>query len=54
MSDGHNLPTINKGIYWKEEKEALGVALSKIIAGDSDMDAAIKEAQDTVEFTVGN
>ena len=40
-------------MYWKEEKEALGVALSEIIGGKADMDSAIKEAQSTVEFNVG-
>ena len=53
VSYGSNIPTINKGIYWKEEKEALGVALSEIIGGKADMDSAIKEAQSTVEFNVG-
>lgn len=53
VSYGSNIPTINKGIYWKEEKEALGVALSQIIGGKADMDSAIKEAQSTVEFNVG-
>lgn len=53
VSYGGNIPTINKGIYWTEEKEALGVALTKVSSGASDLDAAIKEAQSTVEFTVG-
>ena len=53
VSYGSNIPTINKGIYWKDEKEALGVALSQIIGGKADMDSAIKEAQSTVEFNVG-
>lgn len=53
VSFGGKIPTINKGIYWKEEKEALGVALSKVAAGSSDLDSAIAEAQSTVEFNVG-
>ena len=53
VSYGEKIPTINKGIYWKEEKEALGVALTKVSSGSSDLDSAIKEAQSTVEFTVG-
>ncbi len=53
VSYGENIPTINKGIYWTEEKEALGVALSQVLAGTSDLDTAIAEAQDTVEFTIG-
>ncbi len=53
VSYGDNIPTINKGIYWTEEKEALGVALSQVLAGTSDLDTAIAEAQSTVEFTIG-
>lgn len=53
VSYGGNIPTINKGIYWTEEKEALGVALTKISDGTMDMDAALEEAQATVEFTIG-
>ena len=53
VSYGSNIPTINKGIYWTEEKNALGVALSNVLSGTSDLDAAIEEAQSTIEFTVG-
>lgn len=53
VSYGGNIPNINKGIYWSEEKEALGVALQKVMAGTSDLDAAIAEAQATVEFNIG-
>lgn len=53
VSFGSEIPTINKGIYWKEEKEALGIALSKVLEGSSDLDAAIAEAQSTVEFNIG-
>lgn len=50
VSYGSNIPTINKGIYWSEEKEALGVAITNVLNGTSDLDAAIEEAQSTVEF----
>ena len=53
VSYGGKIPTVNKGIYWTEEKEALGIALSKVINGKSDLDAAIAEAQSTVEFNTG-
>ena len=53
VSFGSNIPTINKGIYWTEEKEALGVALAIIACGATDMDSAIGEAQSTIEFTIG-
>ena len=53
VSYGGKIPTVNKGIYWTEEKEALGIALSKVINGKSDLDAAIAEAQSTVEFNMG-
>lgn len=53
VSYGSNIPTINKGIYWTEEKNALGVALSNVLAGNADLDAAIAEAQSTIEFTIG-
>lgn len=53
VSYGNEIPTINKGIYWQEEKEALGVALSNVLSGSSDLDAAIEEAQSTVEFNIG-
>ncbi len=53
VSFGSNIPTINKGIYWTEEKEALGVALTNIASGATDMDSAIEEAQSTIEFTIG-
>ena len=53
VSYGANIPNINKGIYWSEEKEALGVALQKVMAGTMTLDDAIKEAQETVEFNTG-
>lgn len=53
VSYGGQIPVINKGIYWSEEKEALGIALTKVMNGSSDLDSAIKEAQETVEFNTG-
>lgn len=53
VSYGSQIPTINKGIYWKEEKEALGVALTNVLNGSADLDSAIAEAQATVEFNIG-
>ena len=53
VSFGGNIPTINKGIYWSEEKEALGIALTNVMSGSTDLDSAIAEAQDTVEFNIG-
>lgn len=53
VSYGGNIPQINKGIYWSEEKEALGVALTKIMNGSTSMDDAIAEAQSNVEFSSG-
>lgn len=53
VSYGSMIPTVNKGIYWSEEKEALGVALANVLAGSTDLDSAIAEAQATVEFNIG-
>lgn len=53
VSYGSEIPTINKGIYWKEEKEALGVALTNVLSGVTDLDSALEEAQATVEFNIG-
>lgn len=53
VSYGGQIPTINKGIYWSEEKEALGVALANVLGGTADLDSAIAEAQATVEFNIG-
>ena len=53
VSFGGKIPTINKGIYWSEEKEALGVALANVMSGKLDLETAIKEAQSTVEFNIG-
>lgn len=53
VSYGSKIPTVNKGIYWSEEKEALGVALSNIMEGISDFDSAVADAQATVEFIIG-
>ncbi len=53
VSYGGKIPTVNKGIYWSEEKEALGIALANVLSGASDLDSAIEEAQSTVEFNIG-
>lgn len=53
VSYGKEIPLVNKGVYWSEEKEALGVALAKVLEGSSDLDSAIAEAQSTVEFNIG-
>lgn len=53
VSYGSEIPTINKGIYWQEEKDALGVALTNVLNGSEDLDTAIREAQSTVEFNIG-
>lgn len=53
VSYGSSIPTINKGIYWSEEKEALGIALANVMGGASDLDSAIAEAQSTIEFNIG-
>lgn len=50
---GSKIPTINKGIYWAEEKEALGTAIANIANGSTDMDSALSEAQSTIEFSIG-
>lgn len=53
VSYGSMIPTTNKGIYWSEEKEALGIALANVLSGSADLDSAIAEAQSTVEFNIG-
>lgn len=53
VSFGENIPTVNKGIYWAEEKKALGIALIKVLNGKIDLDSAIEEAQIMVEFSAG-
>ncbi len=53
VSYGSEIPTVNKGIYWSEEKEALGIALTNVMNGSADLDSAIDEAQATVEFNIG-
>ncbi len=53
VSFGEKIPTINKGIYWSEEKEALGVALYKVMKGMSTLESAIEDAQVMAEFNAG-
>lgn len=44
VSYGSKIPTVNKGIYWSEEKEALGTALTNVLNGSEDLEQAIEEA----------
>lgn len=53
VSYGEKIPTINKGIYWSEEKEALGTALTKVLNGSPDLDGEIAEAEATIKFNIG-
>lgn len=53
VSYGSNIPTINKGIYWSEEKEALGTALTNVLNGSSDLDSATKRHRQRSEFNIG-
>lgn len=53
VSYGKKIPVVNKGLYWAEEKEAMGIALAKVLEGSADLDSAIAEAQATVEFNIG-
>lgn len=61
VSFGSEIPMINKGIYWQEEKEALGTALTNVVnsapdlgnVAADDLNDVIAEAQSTVEFNIG-
>lgn len=61
VSYGSEIPKINKGIYWKEEKEALGTALTNVVNSvpdlgsveAEDLDGVIAEAEATVQFNIG-
>lgn len=53
VSFGGQIPTINKGIYWSEEKEALGTALTNVLNGSADLDSAIADAEATIKFNIG-
>jgi len=48
---GH-IPQVKYGVYNYEARDAVGVAVSKILQGTS-IDEALKEAQKTVEFQIG-
>lgn len=47
-----NVPQVSYGIYNYEAREAIGTAISQILAG-ADIDAALREAEDTVIFLMG-
>lgn len=46
------VPQVAYGVYNYEARDAIGTAITKIVAGD-DYDAAIKQAQSDVEFQIG-
>ncbi|MFA6856313.1 MAG: extracellular solute-binding protein [Treponema sp.] len=47
-----HIPQVKYGVFNYEARDAVGVAMTKIIAGTS-IDAALKEAQKNVEFQMG-
>lgn len=49
---GGKVPSNNTGAYYYEGRDAVSAAITKIIGG-ADPKAALKEAQDTVEFAQG-
>ncbi|MDD2972621.1 MAG: extracellular solute-binding protein [Lachnospiraceae bacterium] len=46
------VPSINTGVYYYEARDAVSTALSNVIAG-ADINAELKNAQDTVSFQMG-
>ncbi len=46
------VPKVSYGVYNYEARDAIGVAITSILAG-KDVDAALAEAQSTVEFQMG-
>lgn len=52
VSYGAEIPTINMGIYWSEEKEALSTAMSNVRNG-ANIDDEIAAAEETAKFTIG-
>ncbi|MDR0592021.1 MAG: extracellular solute-binding protein [Bifidobacteriaceae bacterium] len=46
------VPSNNTGVYYYEARDAVSVAITKILAGE-DAQAALQEAQDTVDFAMG-
>ena len=47
-----NIPQVKYGVFNYEARDAVGVAMTKIIAG-ANIDTALKEAQKNVEFQMG-
>ena len=47
-----NVPEISYGVYNYEARDAVGTAISQVLSG-VDIDIALQEAQDTVEFLMG-
>ena len=46
------VPKVSYAVYNYEAREAIGTAIAQIFAG-ADMDAALREAEDTVNFLMG-
>ncbi len=46
------VPSNNTGVYYYEARDAVATAITKVVAG-SDIDAEIKNAEDTVNFAMG-
>ncbi|HEY8362171.1 MAG TPA: extracellular solute-binding protein [Tissierellaceae bacterium] len=52
MNFAKKVPQVSYGIYNYEARDAIGTAITKIIAGE-DIDSALKEAEETVKFQMG-
>jgi lactose/L-arabinose transport system substrate-binding protein len=46
------VPSNNTGVYYYEARDAVATAITKVVAG-GDIDAEIKNAEDTVNFAMG-
>lgn len=46
-------PAINTGAYYYDARDALGVAVSRVVQEGKSVDEALTEAQETVEFNMG-
>lgn len=46
------IPSNNTGVYYYEARDAIATAITKVVAG-GDIDAEIKNAEDTVNFAMG-
>ena len=49
---GEKVPSNNTGAYYYEGRDAVSTAITNVIGGE-DVDAALEEAQATVEFAMG-